>query len=212
MSHISDLLFEPYANTDTYLIVLEILGVFFGFLSVIYSKRDNILVFPTGIFSTLIFVYILLVYGLLGDMLINAYYFMMSVYGWYMWTRKVSSKAYLPITSWTKEERNKGVLLFFATLAGVSLVYTYFDKWEDWVSYADVFTTGIFFVGMWLMAKKKIENWLYWIVGDFISIPMYLYKGLLLTAIQYFVFAIIAVFAFYAWKKSLNKPKSALFN
>lgn len=210
MSLISNLLLEPYKNTETYLIVLEIIGVFFGFLSVLYSKRDTILVFPTGIISTLIFVYILLVYGLLGDMLINAYYFMMSIYGWYMWTRKVSSKTYLPITTWTQQERIKGALLFLATLAGVALVYTYSDKWEDWVSYADVFTTGIFFVGMWLMAKKKIEHWLFWIVGDFISIPMYVYKGLLLTAVQYFVFAIIAVFAYYAWKKSLNQPNTKL--
>lgn len=210
MNPIFNQLLEPYQGVDTHLLVLEILGVFFGLLSVLFSKRDNILVFPTGIISTLIFVYILLVYGLLGDMLINAYYFIMSVYGWYIWTRKVSNEAYLPITSWTKNEQRTSLILFMATLVGVALVYQVFNKWENWVSYADVVTTGIFFVGMWLMAKKKIENWIFWIVGDFASIPMYIYKGLLLTAIQYFIFGLIAIFAYYAWKKNLNKPKTEL--
>ncbi|GGE26066.1 nicotinamide riboside transporter PnuC [Psychroflexus planctonicus] len=210
MNPIFNQLLEPYQGVETHLLVLEILGVFFGLLSVLFSKRDNILVFPTGIISTLIFVYILLVYGLLGDMLINVYYFIMSVYGWYMWTRKVSNEAYLPITSWTKNEQRTSLILFMATLVGVALVYQVFNKWENWVSYADVVTTGIFFVGMWLMAKKKIENWLFWIVGDFVSIPMYIYKGLLLTAIQYFIFGLIAIFAYYAWKKNLNKPKTEL--
>lgn len=210
MNPIFNQLLEPYQGVATHLLILEILGVFFGLLSVIFSKRDNILVFPTGIISTLIFVYILLVYGLLGDMLINVYYFIMSVYGWYMWTRKVSTDAYLPITTWTKKEQFISVGLFFATLVGVALVYQVFNKWENWVSYADVVTTGIFFVGMWLMAKKKIENWIFWIVGDFVSIPMYMYKGLLLTAIQYFIFGLIAIFAYYSWKKNLNKPKTEL--
>jgi nicotinamide mononucleotide transporter len=210
MNLIFNQLLDPYQDVAPHLWVLEIVGVFFGLLSVIFSKRDNILVFPTGIISTLIFVYILLEYGLLGDMLINAYYFIMSVYGWYIWTRKVSVEAYLPITSWTKKEQAKSLFLFLATLLTVALVYQVFDKWESWVSYADVVTTGIFFVGMWLMAKKKIENWLFWIVGDFVSIPMYIYKGLLLTAFQYFVFGLIAIFAYYAWKKNLNKPKTEL--
>lgn len=210
MSHIFDLLLEPYQNVATHLIVLEVIGVFFGLLSVLFSKRDNILVFPTGIISTLIFVYILLVYGLLGDMLINAYYFTMSVYGWYIWTRKVAVDAYVPITRWNTQQKWYSLVLFMLTIVGVTLVYEVFNKWENWVSYMDIFTTGIFFVGMWLMAKKKIENWLFWIVGDVISIPMYVYKGLLLTAIQYAVFTIIAIFAYYVWKKNLNKPKANL--
>lgn len=210
MNLIFDFLLEPYQNTPSHLVILEFLGVFFGLLSVIFSKRDNILVFPTGIISTLIFVYILLVYGLLGDMLINAYYFVMSIYGWYMWTQKVTTQAYLPITSWSSRERCNSLYLFIATLVFVAFIYQLFHKWESWVSYADVFTTGIFFVGMWLMAKKKIENWFFWILGDVMSIPMYMYKGLWLTAIQYLVFTIIAIFAYKAWKKNLNKPKTVL--
>ena len=87
MSLIFDWFFSQYDGIPTYLIVLELIGVLFGFLSVWYSKQDNILVYPTGIISTAIFVYILSVYGLLGDMLINGYYFAMSIYGWYVWGR-----------------------------------------------------------------------------------------------------------------------------
>ena len=84
MNHIFDFLFEQYLGYDTCDIVLEIVAVIFGFLSVWYSKQNNILVFPTGMISTIIFVYLLLKWELLGDMMINAYYFVMSIYGWYI--------------------------------------------------------------------------------------------------------------------------------
>lgn len=210
MHRIFELLIEPYQQTDPHLLILEIIGVTFGLLSVIFSKRENILVFPTGLISTLIFVYILFVYGLLGDMIINAYYFIMSIWGWYSWTRKVTPEAYLPITSWNKKEQLLSVYIFIGTLAGIAVVYSFFDKWDGWVSYADIASTGIFFVGMWLMAQKKIENWVFWIVGDFFSIPLYIHKGLYLTSLQYFIFGIIAIFAYYSWKKNLNKPPTEL--
>lgn len=95
-------------------------------------------------------------------------------------------------------------------LVFVSLVYWYFDKFNNWTAYVDTFTTGIFFVGMWLMAKKKLENWVYWIIGDVISVPLYWYKGLIFTSLQYFLFTIIAIYGYLAWKKSLNKSPQTL--
>lgn len=210
MNHIFDWLFGAYHDTPIHLIILEAIAVLFGFLSVLFSKRDNILVFPTGIVSTLIFVYILLIYGLLGDMMINAYYFIMSVYGWYVWTRKVDEDHYLPIKKTTPKEHLWSVLIFIATVIFVALVYFWFDKWDSWTAYVDTITTAIFFVGMWLMAKKRLENWIYWIVGDLISIPLYFYKGLGLTSVQYLLFTIIAVYGYLAWKKQLNTPKTQL--
>lgn len=174
-------------------------------LSVVYSKRNNILVYPTGLVSTAIAFYILIFYGLLGDMIINGYYVIMSIYGWYIWTRKVDENHYTPITKTTKEEKLKALGIFLGTMLGVSLVYEFFDKWENWVSYTDILTTGIFFSGMWLMAKKKIENWLLWIVGDFISVPLYIYKGLIFSAILYLIMTIIAIYGYNSWKKLLNK-------
>lgn len=210
MNHIFDWIFSQYQEIPIVLVVLEAMGVFFGLLSVIYSKRENILVFPTGIISTGIFVYILLVYGLFGDMLINAYYFVMSIFGWYFWTRKVDETHFTPITKTTSKEKKWSVLLFFATLIFISLVYMVLDKFNTWTTYTDIVTTAIFFVGMWLMAKKKIENWVYWIIGNIITIPLYLYKGLVFSSFQYLLFTIIAIYGYKAWKKNLNKSPQTL--
>ncbi|WP_224491224.1 nicotinamide riboside transporter PnuC [Robertkochia flava] len=210
MSRIFELLLAPYQGVPVHLILLEAVAVLFGFLSVWYSKRENILVYPTGIISTAIFVYILLYWGLLGDMLINAYYFIMSIYGWYIWTRKVDPDHFTPVTTTSRKEQVWSVVLFAATVVFVSAVYQVFNKWDGWISYADVLTTAIFFVGMWLMARKKLENWVYWIAGDLISVPLYLYKGLTLTSFQYFIFTIIAIYGYIAWKKNLNRSPQTL--
>lgn len=204
MNPIFDWIFSQYQDIPTHLIVLEFIGVFFGFLSVWYSKQENILVYPTGIISTAIFVYILWVYTLLGDMLINAYYFIMSIFGWYYWTRKDVDNNEVPVTTTTKKEQLWSVLIFLATLMFVFLVYKLNNKFDNWTAYIDTITTAIFFVGMWLMAKKKIENWIYWIIGDLISVPLYFYKGLIFTSFQYLLFTIIAIYGYRAWKKSLN--------
>jgi len=204
MSLIFDWIFAQYEGTPSHLVILEMIGVFFGFLSVWYSKQENILVFPTGIISTGIFVYILLVFGLLGDMLINAYYFSMSVFGWYVWTRKVDGTHFIPITRTTLKEKRWSVILFVATVLFVCVIYWFFNKFNNWTAYVDTCTTAIFFVGMWLMAKKKLENWIYWIIGDIISVPLYWYKGLIFTSLQFFLFTIIAIYGYLAWKKSIN--------
>ncbi|MUP45343.1 nicotinamide riboside transporter PnuC [Gramella sp. BOM4] len=204
MQPIFDFFFDQYSGYPTLFIILEIIAVIFGFLSVWYSKQNNILVYPTGIVSTLIFVYLLWQWELLGDMMINAYYFSMSIYGWYIWTRKVDPEHYTPITSATRKEQIQSVFIFIGTLLFVFAVYEYFEKWNNWTAYVDTVTTAIFFVGMWLMAKRKIENWIYWIVGDIISVPLYFYKGLTFTSLQYLVFTIIAIYGYQAWKKNLR--------
>lgn len=207
MSAIFDFLFAQYKTYETLDITLEIIAVIFGFLSVWFSKQNKIWVFPTGMISTSIFVYLLLKWELLGDMMINGYYFIMSVYGWYIWTRKVDETHVTPISKTTLKEKQTAIFIFIATLIFVYLVYNYFNKWNSWVAYLDTFTTAIFFVGMWLMAKRKIENWLFWIVGDLISVPLYLYKGFTFTSFQYFGFTFIAIFGYLAWKKHLHKTQ-----
>ena len=206
MNEILITLFGQYSEYETIDISLEIIAIIFGFLSVWSSKNNNILVYPTGMISTLIFVYLLYKWELIGDMLINGYYFIMSVYGWYIWTRKVDDTHNTPITKTTSKEKQTSFFIFIATLLCVALIYNLFDKWTSWVAYVDTLTTAIFFVGMWLMARKKIENWIYWIVGNIISIPLYFYKGFTFTSFQYFIFTFIAVFGYLEWKKLLNKP------
>jgi nicotinamide mononucleotide transporter len=205
MNQVFTFFFEQYAAYETIDIVLEITAVVFGFLSVWFSKQNKIWVFPTGMISTSIFVYLLLKWGLLGDMMINGYYFIMSVYGWYVWTRKIDDTQVTQISKINFKEKKISVAIFFATLLFVFVIYKTFDKWSDWVAYADTITTAIFFVGMWLMAKRKIENWIFWIIGDIISVPLYLYKGFTFTSFQYLGFTFIAIFGYLAWKKNLNK-------
>ena len=197
-------LFEPYYVMEPHLVVLELIAVFFGFLSVWYAKKEFIGVYPTGIISTVLFVYILWIYGLLGDMLINAYYSAISIYGWWLWSRKDANNALVSISWTSKKEKKQSVLFFIATMLFVIGVYLYFDKFTTWTAYVDTMTTAIFFVGMWLMAKKKIENWIFWIIGDLISIPLYWYKGLIFTSFQYLIFTAIALLGYFEWKKRLN--------
>ncbi len=208
MSEIFDFIFTQYKANSTIDISLEIIAVIFGFLSVWFSKENKIWVFPTGMISTSIFVYLLLKWELLGDMMINAYYFAMSIYGWYIWTRKIDETTVMPISKINSKEKKNAIILFITTLVFVFIIYKTFDKWTSWVAYADTITTAIFFVGMWLMAKRKIENWIFWILGNIISVPLYLYKGLAFTSLQYLGFTFIAIFGYIAWKKSLHRNLS----
>ena len=162
MLQIFNYLFEQYSEYETLDIILEITGVVFGLLSVWFSKNNNILVFPTGMISTSIFVYLLYKWILLGDMMINGYYFIISIYGWYVWTRK-QNNVVTPISTLNYNEKKISIFIFVFSIIFVYLVYVYFDKWDSFTAYIDNFTTAIFFVGMWLMAKRKIENWIFWI-------------------------------------------------
>jgi len=211
--------FNQYDGVPTHLVVLEIIGVIFGFLSVWYARKGNIWVYPTGIISTMLFVYLLWHYVLWGDMLINVYYTIMSIYGWVLWARNAQDNI-ITISRTTPADWKTATLLgafsfLFVigvyylkpfikndfSLQGVTLGFHNFLPTE----YVDVFTTAIFLVGMWLMAKRKIENWLFWIVGDLISIPLYYIKGMVFTSFQYLLFTIIAIMGYLEWRRKLQQ-------
>ena len=204
MYQLFDLLFEQYSQYETFDIALEMFAVLFGLLSVWFSKNNNILVYPTGMISTAIFVFLLYKWFLLGDMIINGYFFFMSIYGWFIWSRK-KNNVFTPISHLDYNEIRISIYIFFTSLLTVYIVYVYFDKWDSLTAYIDNLTTAIFFVGMWLMANRKIENWFFWIMGDIISVPLYFYKGLTFTSLQYLIFTFIAISGYYSWKKILNK-------
>lgn len=204
-----DFFFSQYKTYSGLDIAMELIAVIFGLISVLYSKKNNILVFPTGIISTGIFIYLLWKWELLGDMTINFYYTVMSIYGWYNWTRKKNGQTKFPISWMNQSEKKVSGIVFITAIFFVMNVYTFFNKFTSTIAYVDTLTTGLFFVGMWLMAKRKIENWIFWIIGDIISIPLYFYKGYTLTSIQYFIFTIIAFFGYIEWKKILNNYHQA---
>ena len=181
---------------------LEAVAVLFGLLSVWFAKKENLLVYPTGIISVLIYVYICFFAGLYADMGINFFFFIMSVYGWYKWTRKDQADHFIPISKNTFGQHVLsivGAIAFFFVLQFVLKNYT-----DSTVPNWDSATTSIFIIGMWLMALKKIENWIFWIIGDVISIPLYFHKGLVLTSFQFTVFLVIAILGYLEWRKKLH--------
>jgi len=182
---------------------LEGVAVVFGIASVFYSMREHIWVYPTGIVSTLIYVWICLQYKLYADMGINAYYFSMSIFGWYVWTHPKEGQKVLPVT-WLKPSGWAiSILIFLVSYLILYLVLSQFTDSD--VPYWDSFTTASAFVGMWLMAKKKVENWIAWIITDLVSVPLYFYKGLILTSFQFLFFTILATLGLIAWIKSAKQ-------
>lgn len=181
---------------------VEAIAVITGLMSVWYARKENILVYPTGIVSVLIYVYLCFTVKLYAEMGINAFYFFMSIYGWVKWSRKVGDKPARPITWASGREWVYSVAGFV-----VSFVVLYFvlkNYTDSNVPFWDALTTAIFIIGMWLMALKKIENWILWILGDLISVPLYASKGLALTGIQYTVFLALAVAGYLEWRKKLK--------
>ena len=206
-----DLFIRPYEEYEASQIALEAIAAVFGLLSVFFSIKKNILVYPTGIISTVIYVYILFIFGLFGDLMINFYYTVMSIYGWVLWSKSSEDNIHIEVANATKKEWVYSLLLFILSIVLVSIVYYYKpfinNKFSmegisldfshlDWANKLDIITTAIFLVGMWLMAKRRIENWIFWILGDFISVPMYLYKGLGITSVQYLIFTVLAILGY----------------
>jgi len=207
MNRILEFLIEPYTTYSLINILLEAGAVILGILSVWCAKQNKIAVYPTGMISTGIYVYLLFQAGLVGDLMINAYYVIMSIYGWYFWTLKKETTLVNTISIMNIYEKQWWFIFFMGIIFFVSGVYIYFDKWKDWSAPIDSFTTATFFIAMWLMARKKIEHWFFWITGNLISIPLYMAKGLGLTSLQYLIFTVIAIFGYIQWKKILNNKK-----
>ncbi len=200
-----EFLFDQYKEYPIYLIVLELIAVVFGIISVLFARKNNILVYPTGLVSTILYVYILFKFELFGDLIINFYYSIMSVLGWYLWSKTKNGEDEFPISTINRKECIISTLIFIITLTFVAFIYHFFDKFTHWTAYVDAFTTGLFFVGMWLMAKRKIENWILWIIADVVSVPLYFYKGLTFSSFQFLVFTIIAILGYKEWKRFLQK-------
>jgi len=231
MNEILNFFLEPYQSATVLNISLEFIAALFGVISVFYAKKENILVFPTGIISTALYVYLLSQWNLYGDLIINIYYTIMSIYGWYMWSKVIDNQQHhIAISRTTKTDKLKAVGIFAFTSVFVIVVYRYYNvmpnnlgfsesvnyaiskltsgnliNFREGTPYLDTFTTGIFFAAMWLMANKKIENWTLWIAGNIVSIPLYFVKGYGFTGIQYTLFLILAIQGYITWKKHLNK-------
>jgi nicotinamide mononucleotide transporter len=210
MNQIFDFFIDAYRGTPTYLIILEAIAFLFGIMSVYYAKKTNILVYPTGLICTVITVYLLYVSEYYGDMMMNFYYSVMSIYGWWNWSRKKGNRLLVPISRTNIKEKGIGVILFILTMIITFSVYKAYDYQMEIPNYIDVVTSGIFFTAMWYMANKKLENWTLWIIADIITIPLYAYRGLGMLSLQYLIFTILAIQGYIEWKKSLNKNQQSV--
>ena len=204
MQQIIEFLFGQYSEYSLTHTLLELFAVTMNIFSVIYAKRNSILVYPTGLIGTGIFVYILYNFSLLGDMIINFYFVLMSIYGWYYWAQRKDGEVLHNVSRTSTNEYHIILILGITSLLSIYFIYNFYDKWDSWTAYVDTITTAIFFVAMYLMARRKVESWIFWIIGDIITIPLYFYKGLTISSIQYLIFLILAILGYISWKKILN--------
>ena len=205
MVELYDFFLETYSTYSKLDIGLEFLAFSFGIISVIYAKKENILVYPTGIICTVITVYILYKAQYFGDMMMNVYYSFMSIYGWWNWSRIENDKYLLKITRFSKNDLGLTVFLFLLTVTITYAVYRFNLTEIKIPNYIDMFTSGLFFTAMWLMANKKLESWIFWIIGDIITVPLYAYRGLGMLSLQYIIFTILAIQGYIEWKKHLSR-------
>ena len=202
-----DFFLGAYQDRDVALVVLEFLAFGFGIWSVWLAKKAHIGVYPTGIIGTTITMYLFFTDRLLGDMLMNAYYSLMSFYGWWEWTRKAHGRKVRVISTMTRKEWPWALWLVVLTMLVTYAVYRLTGTAMDASNGVDIFTSGLFFTAMWLMARKKIENWTLWIVADVITIPLYAYRGWGMLSLQYFIFTLLAIQGYHAWNTSLDNDQ-----
>lgn len=188
---------------------LEPVAAALGIISVWHARKENILVFPFGIANVLIYVYICVEAQLYANAGINGVYFLSNVYGWFMWSRANENDGHLKITRSTKKQGWMSwiavVVIYFAVLCLLQRANrTDIGYLRSYVPYVDSFNTAFFLVATILMAVKKVENWLFWIVGNIVSIPIYASQGLYFTSGQYSVFLVLAILGWQEWKEKIT--------
>jgi nicotinamide mononucleotide transporter len=186
----------------------EYVAVFAGIASVWYSRAENILVYPVGLINTIIYIYISFEGRLLGEATVNLYYTIMSISGWYMWTRKDQRKQIvLHITYSDKKGWIQQILFFAFFYTSIFIALSYFKTafFEGVIPWADAFASATAFTGMWLMTKKKVESWYWWIATNISSIPLYFVKHYVFTSVYYLVLLVMAIFGLLEWMKKAQR-------
>lgn len=182
----------------------EYIAVFSGIISVWFSRKEKILVYPTGLINTIIYTWLSFNSHLLGEASVNFYYTIMSIYGWILWSKRNAQQENLVQISFSDKKWWQWQLLFFVSFyLTIYFLLTYLKK--DFapgaIPWADAIASATAFTGMWLMTKKKVESWYWWIATNIASIPLYFVKGLVFTSVYYFVLLIMAIAGLMEWKK-----------
>jgi nicotinamide mononucleotide transporter len=183
---------------------LEYVAVFAGIASVWFSRLENIWVFPIGLISTIIYVYLSFQYHLIGEASVNIYYSVLSIYGWYLWSKKNAQQENVLHITFSDKKEWLLHLSFFAILYILiyyCLIYLKTEFYPGVIPLGDAFASATAYTGMWLMAKKKVESWVWWILTNIASVPLYFIKGLVFTSVFYLVLLIMAFFGLAEWKR-----------
>ncbi|HOM63487.1 MAG TPA: nicotinamide riboside transporter PnuC [Dysgonamonadaceae bacterium] len=188
---------------------IEMFAALLGIISVWYARKENILVFPFGIVNVLIYIYICFTARLYANAGINAVYLISNIYGWYMWARKDENNGSLQITRNTSKQNVSSWVSVVVVYVAAFFVLREANKTDpdylhSYLPYIDSFNTSFFLVATILMAVKKAENWVFWIIGDLVSIPIFISQGLYFTGIQYMVFLVLAILGWIEWKKKVE--------
>ncbi|MBL7736725.1 MAG: nicotinamide mononucleotide transporter [Chitinophagaceae bacterium] len=185
----------------------EYVAVVFGIASVWFSRKENILVYPVGLINTITYVYLSLKGHLLGEASVNLYYTIMSIYGWILWSKKDSRKVRILHITRSSYKEWGGQAVFFSCFFIIIFFCLRFLKKEfapGALPAADAFASATAFTGMWLMARKKLESWYWWIITNIASIPLYFSKGYVFTSFYYLVLLFLAFYGLLSWRKKLQ--------
>ena len=190
--------------------LLEYIGVCAGIISVLFQRKAHILVYPIGLINTCIYVYISIKGSLFGEASVNLYYTVMSIYGWILWAKKdAHDKPALQVTYSDKKEWIIQLVFFAVFYIAIYSALTFLKNafYSNTVPWADAFASASAYTGMWLLAKKKVESWYWWIVTNVASIPLYFIKGYVFTSFQYIVLLVLAFMGLVSWMKKVHDEK-----
>jgi nicotinamide mononucleotide transporter len=190
---------------------LEYIAVFAGIASVWFSRIENILVYPVGLINTIIYIYLSYQVGLWGEGSVNFYYTVVSIYGWVLWAKRDQEHHHVVII---RRSSGKEWLIHFSFFSFFYILIFFLLAWlkkngnaPQAIPWADAFASATAYTGMWLMAKKKVESWYWWIATNIASIPLYFVKGLVFTSVYYLVLLVLALFGLLEWISRARREK-----
>lgn len=193
-----------FSSTTTLLdtSLIEAVAVASGLIAVWLATREHAGTWPVGMVSVVLYIYIFFGAKLYSDMVLHVFYIGVQFYGWHSWRHGGAGRNVLPVT---RLPRRPLRWIVAGTLAGTALWGWGMSTWTDAaLPWADAFTTVASFVAQFLMARKRIDHWVFWFVIDTVAIGVYMVKGLHLTAFLYAVYLLLCISGYRRWKHTLQ--------
>lgn len=190
---------------------LEFIAVVAGIASVWFSRIENIWVYPVGLINTLIYIYLSFENHLIGEATVNLYYSAMSIYGWVLWSKRNEEHQHVVVITRSNARDWRNQFVFFAAFfVAMFCILTFLKKgfWPGVIPWGDSLATASAFTGMWLMARKKVESWYWWLLTNITSIPLYFVKGLVFTSVFYLILFVMAIFGLIEWQRRARKASA----